>query len=628
MKEAYTMSRRLYLDIETRSRTDVKMGVYRYAADPEFSILMAAYSLDGAPVQLAVGDAEIRQQLGPYLADPQWLKVAHNAAFERVCLSVWSGLPEGTYFPPEQWEDTMALAAEMGYPQKLEDAAKALGGEKKDTAGTRLINTFCVPNRKGDWTTPEDKPEEWRAFCDYCVQDVATLVDLHARLGGSAAWPPHEWELYCADQRINDRGIAMDRRLAHAAVEAAENNQLAQELELMQLTGVRNPGSVQQLIAWLQGRGVAVDNLRAETVQQLLQRTDLPDDVHRMLQLRQDLALVASKKYITALGACSGDGRLRGSFRFFGAHTGRWAGRGVQLHNLPRAALANEAEVESAIQGLYAGQGASAYTLKALVRALFTGPFVVSDYSAIEARVVAWLAGEQWVLDAFNAGRDIYVETAARMFNLEGDAALARRRDGKVAVLALGYNGGIGSLKVMGAEGTKAKLQQMVDKWRQANPAIVDMWAQLDAMFLHGGTLDSGLISVERDGGDRLLRLPSGRAIAYHGVQARTEQGPYGPRKRLTFLDPRKNWLRVDTYGGRLTENVTQAVARDVLGAALVELEARGFSVVGHVHDEVIVEATEAEMPDVVDAMCDTPAWATGLPVAAEAFYTDRYRKD
>ena len=622
------MARHLYLDLETRSRTDVKMGVYRYATDPEFGILMAAYSLDGGPVQLAVGDAEIRQQLAPYLADPQWLKVAHNAAFERVCLSVWSGLPEGTYFPPEQWEDTMALAAELGYPQKLEQVAKALGAEEKDTAGTRLINTFCVPNRKGGWTTAEDKPDEWKAFCDYCVQDVATLVDVHRLLGGSDAWPPHEWELYCTDQRINDRGIAMDRRLAHAAVEAAENNQLAQELELMTLTGVRNPGSVQQLTAWLQGRGVQVDNMRAETVEQLLQRTDLPDDVLRVLQLRQDLALVASKKYITALGACGGDGRLRGSFRFFGAHTGRWAGRGVQLHNLPRAALDTEAEVESAIQGLYDGRGASAYTLKALVRALFTGPFVVSDYSAIEARVVAWLAGEQWVLEAFNAGRDIYVETAARMFNLDRGAALERRFEGKVATLALGYNGGIGSLKVMGAEGTKAKLQQLVDKWRQTNPAIVNMWSQLDGMFLHGGTLDSGLITVERDGDDRLLRLPSGRAIAYHGVKARTEQGPYGPRRRLTFLDPRKNWTRVDTYGGRLTENVTQAVARDVLGAALVELEARGFSVVGHVHDEVIVEAAEAEMADVVDAMCAAPDWAAGLPVAAEAFYTNRYRKD
>src|SRR5699024_759938 len=279
--------------------------------------------------------------------------------------------------------------------------------------------------------------------------------------------------------------------------------------------------------------GLQVDNMRAETVEQLLQRTDLPDTVRRMLQLRQDLALVASKKYITALGACGGDGRLRGSFRFFGAHTGRWAGRGVQLHNLPRAALDTEAEVEAAIQGLYDGQGASAYTLKALVRALFTGPFVVSDYSAIEARVVAWLAGEQWVLEAFNAGRDIYVETAARMFNLDREAALGRRFEGKVATLALGYNGGIGSLKVMGAEGTKAKLQQLVDKWRQTNPAIVNMWSQLDGMFLHGGTLDSGLITVERDGDDRLLRLPSGRAIAYHGVKARTEQGPYGPRRRL-----------------------------------------------------------------------------------------------
>lgn len=618
---------RLYIDIETRSRTDVKMGVYRYAADPDFEILMAAWSLDGGETQVALGREQI--EAIPGLLDPAVQKVAHNAAFERVCFSRFFGMPVGRYLPPEQWDDTMALAAEHGYPQSLDALAKALGAEEKDTAGTRLINRFCVPNRAGGFYGPSDYPDEWRAFVEYCRQDVDTLVDVARRVG---TWPPGEWELFCTDQHINDRGIALDRRLAETAVDAAELNAMEQELEMMALTGVENVNSLPQLLEWFKSVGHPLPNLRAETVEQKLKdlraAPDGAEDVIRALELRQDLALVASKKFLSALGSVGEDDRLRGAFRFFGAHTGRWAGRGTQLHNLPRAQLDTEADTERVIGTLHGGGRASSYELKALVRALFTGPFVVSDYSAIEARVVAWLAGEQWVLDAFEAGRDIYVETAGRMFDLEGEAARARRRDGKVAVLALGYNGGIGSLRVMGADGSDSRLKGLVDRWRKTNPAIVEMWSQMDSLFYSGGRLSSGLIQVEREGRDRYVRLPSGRAITYHGVASRLENGPYGPRRRLTFRDPRKNWTRVDTYGGRLTENVTQAVARDVLGVALGELLQRGYSVVGHVHDEVLVEGGPEDLDDVVDAMCTKPAWAAGLPIAAEAFTTHRYRKD
>ena len=620
---------RLYIDIETFSRTDVKKGVYRYAADPDFDILMAAWSLDGGETRLALGAEEVAAI--PHLRDPDVLKVAHNAQFERVCFSRFFDLPVGQYLPPEEWEDTMALAAEHGYPQSLDALAKALGAEEKDSAGSHLIRKFCVPNRKGERPDPANYPEDWKRFQDYCVQDVDTLVDVANRLDG---WPPHEWELYVTDQRINDRGIALDRRLAEEAVDAGELNLIEQELEFIGLTGVRNPNSLPQVLGWFESHGRPLPNLRAETVEATLKELRAApegqrDDVAiRVLELRQDLALVASKKYLAALDAVSPDDRLRGAFRFFGAHTGRWAGRGVQLHNLPRAALDTEEETAEAIQILHDGGRASSYTLKALVRALFVGPFVVSDYSAIEARVVAWLAGEQWVLDAFSDGRDIYVETAGRMFGLEGDAAKERRRDGKIAVLALGYNGGVGSLRAMGADGSEARLKGLVNRWRGANPAIVNMWSELDTIFHSGGELSSGLIRVEADGRDRYVRLPSGRAIVYHGVAARMESGPFGPRRRLTFRDPRKNWARVDTYGGRLTENVTQAVARDVLGAALVELADRGFPVVGHVHDEVLVEGGPDDLDEVVDAMCAKPAWAEGLPIAAEAFHTDRYRKD
>ena len=622
---------RLYIDIETRSRVDLKKSnVYRYVADPDFEILLAAYAIDDGPIVLASTPEEIAAI--PYLRDPSVEKVAHNAAFERICFSAYYGLPVGTYLDPAEWDDTMPLASEHGYPASLDGAAKALGAPEKDSAGAHLIRYFSTPNRKGGFNSPEDSPERWEEFGRYVVQDVDTLREIARRL---PAWPPGERELFIADQRINDRGIRLDRDLAEAAVDAAELNLISQELEFINLTGVENPSSLPQVGAWLDSVGHPLPNLRAETVEKKLKELRAeprPDPVEasviKALELRQDLALVASKKYISALGAVSEDDRLRGAFRFFGAHTGRWAGRGVQLHNLPRAQLDSEEETEAAIAALHAGDGAGSYTLKALVRALFTGPFVVSDYSAIEARVVAWLAGEQWVLDAFEAGRDVYVETAARMFDLDAEAARARRSEGKVAVLALGYNGGVGSLRVMGAEGGDSHLQGLVDRWRRTNPAIVEMWKDLDAAFYHGGEVGSSRIRVEVEGRDRYVRLPSGRAITYHGVAAKTEAGPYGPRRRLFFRDPRRNWARVDTYGGRLTENVTQAVARDVLGAALIELAERGYSVVGHVHDEVLVEGGPEDLDEVVDAMCAKPAWAEGLPIAAEAFTTNRYRKD
>ena len=624
--------RKVYCDIETRSRVDLKKSnVYRYVECPDFEILLCAYAVEDGPIELLSTPEEIADVMREFVFDPDTVLWAHNAAFERVCFSAYYGLPVGTYLDPAEWDDTMPLASEHGYPASLDGAAKALGAPEKDSAGSHLIRYFSVPNRKGTFNGPEDSPERWEEFGRYVVQDVDTLREIARRL---PAWPPGERELFVADQRINDRGIRLDRPLAEAAVDAGEINLIEQELEFIGLTGVDNPNSLPQVLAWFESHGLPLPNLRAETVEATLKELrSAPENARdevaiRVLELRQDLALVASKKYLSALGSVSSDDRLRGAFRFFGAHTGRWAGRGVQLHNLPRAQLDSEEETEAAIAALHAGDGAGSYTLKALVRALFTGPFVVSDYSAIEARVVAWLAGEQWVLDAFEAGRDIYVETAGRMFDLDEEAARARRHEGKVAVLALGYNGGVGSLRAMGAEGVDAHLQGLVDRWRRTNPAIVEMWKDLDAAFYHGGEVGSGRIRVEVEGRDRYVRLPSGRAITFHGVAAKTEMGPYGPRRRLTFRDPRRNWARVDTYGGRLTENVTQAVARDVLGAALIELADRGYPVVGHVHDEVLVEGGPDDLDEVVEAMCAKPSWAEGLPIAAEAFTTNRYRKD
>jgi DNA polymerase len=326
---------------------------------------------------------------------------------------------------------------------------------------------------------------------------------------------------------------------------------------------------------------------------------------------------VAAKKFGTALDAMNEDSRLRGGFRFFGAHTGRWAGRGVQPHNLPREQLDTELDTEMAILDLLLTGETDARTLKALVRALFVGPFTVSDYSSIEARVISWLAGEQWALDAFYAGRDIYVETAKRMGGLT-------RSQGKVAVLALGFNGGIKSLQAMGAQGDDGQLQFLVDQWRAANPAICAFWKTMGEAFRLGGPVGPH-ITIEKDGSSRYMRLPSGRAIGYHDCRFEWTETRYGPKMQPSFRDSRRGWQQ-RTYGGRLSENATQAVARDILAEALVRVDAAGHAVVGHVHDEMIVEG-EVPLEELTRLMTVPPDWADGLPIDAAGFSCRRYRK-
>lgn len=605
----------LYIDIETYSTTDIKRGVYRYSEDPEFLVLMAAWAIDDDPTQVAIGHEEIAAI--PHLLDGSnvVVRVAHNAQFERVCLSRLAALPVGHYLPPEAWEDTMALMAEWGYPQSLEDGAKALGAEPKDGAGKDLIRWFCRPARNGKRRLPEDHPEKWAAFVEYCRQDVDTMRDMHKRLlAKHGAWPTEqERRVWIADQKVNDRGITVDLELAAHAVEAASANTEEAKAEARAITGVENPNSPAQLLSWFGG---LVPDLKAGTVRDALARDDLTADQRRVLELRQGMAPTAHKKFQVALDAASSDGRLRGGFRFFGAHTGRWAGRGLQFQNMPRAGFSSEVEQDAALLDLRLGLGADPQTLKALVRPMLVGPFTVCDYSAIEARVVAWLAGEEWALEAFANGRDIYVETANRMGGGMG------RKEGKVAVLALGYNGGVGSLQAMGgaALGDETVLQRIVDQWRAANRNIVRLWGRVERAFYYGGQAGEH-IRVEASGSDRLVRLPSGRAVVYHQVRASRDGC-------LSFQDPKQRW-RTDTYGGRLVENVTQAVARDVLGAALVRLDAEGHQVVGHVHDEVIVEAAPGSTVQAVhDVMVRPLDWSAGLPLEAAGYVCSRYRKD
>lgn len=620
----------LYIDIETRSRQDLKqVGVYRYSECPDFQILMAAWAHDDDPVQTATTFDEI--DLIPDLWNNDVIKVAHNAQFERVCFSRFSELSR--YQPPEQWRDTMALAYEYGLPGSLSGLAKALGAAPKDEAGSKLINLFCKPRRDGGWNDATTHPLEWLDFIAYCEQDVETLREVDRKLGD---WPiDMERLIWNADQRVNDTGMRIDLEMARLAQAASRVNTDEMMAESIMLTGLDNPNSIQQLGRWLTEQGVPLPNLQEETVTTALEG-ELPPVVRQVLEMRQELALAATSKYTAALATVSPDDRVRGGFRFYGAHTGRWAGRGLQPHNLPRAAFKTEVEADAAILDLKLGLGGDQLTLKKLVRPLFLGPFTVVDYSAIEARVIAWLANETWALQAFRDGRDIYVETAERMGGLT-------RAQGKVAVLALGYQGAINSLRAMGADGDDEELLALVQQWRKANRNIVKFWGLLDSAIAEGGRVGKYL-QVKRSGSSMAIQLPSGRALHYHGMAQRVEQvyvyeaktgvrkkilaynDDGTPRKRLAWSYANPSGGRFGTYGGRLAENVTQAVARDILGEALVRLLDRGYTVAAHIHDEILVEG-EHPVEDIVKIMCEPPAWSDGLPIDGEGFTCLRYRK-
>ena len=639
--------KRLWLDYETYSATDIKCGVYRYTEDPEFLPIMLQLAVGDGDVELLEDPEEMRLLLGD-LWRQGYTFVAHNAQFERIVTSRLFGLPTGQYLDPVRFHDTMMVAAEKGFPRSLMRLSKYLGGELKSEAGKALIRKFCQPNKEGKRNMPSDFTDDWMEFCDYGVQDVVALRDIDRKLGMAH---PSEHDAWVADQLINDAGIRVDLGLAVAAEEAGEENLALSKERMTEITGLDNPGSVQQLTKWLASKGEIVSSLRKDDVTEILSRT-VDEEVQEVLELRREVALVAHKKFTTAIANVSEDGRLRGQFRFFGAHTGRWTGSGVQLQNLARPSIDDQDVLDAISLDLKMGLGASNSELKSLVRYMFQGPFNVTDYSAIEARVLAWLAGEEWVLQAFQEGRDLYVETAKRM----GDQYT--RKEGKVAVLALGYQGAVGSLAAFGfgTGGNEDEALQVVKAWRSANRSIVRFWYELEEAFVIGdGTpVGAGFIRVEKVGTDRHVYLPSGRPIIYHRVRRQKvikvdKDGNEYEKNVICFDDPTGYGAPGQTYGGRLTENVTQAVARDLLAAALVRLTGAGYKVVGHVHDEVLVELGEGGWVPSTDAkgykfdpsvgltgssvrpinalMCADPGWARGLPLNGEGFETARYRK-
>lgn len=598
---------RLFLDLETYSEVDLKKaGAYAYAEHPSTEILMAGFSIDGKPARVVQGHQDSIDALRSWLVDPDVLKIAHNSQFDRVVLSEALGM----WLGPEGWTDTAALAAINGLPRSLDQVAKALGAEEKDSAGTRLINIFSKPDRKGVRTTGEDRPDLWSQFVDYARQDVDTLVDVWNRIPD---WPtPQEYQVWLADQRINDRGIKADRPLARWAVRVDSQNQEQMSARARELLGIENPGSVQQFTQGLASLGVSLPDLRAETVRGALEYPDLSPEAREALSLRLELSLVASKKYQAVLDQSSQDGRVRGQFLYAGAHTGRWSGRGIQLQNLPRAQLDHP---EAVILDSLLGLGADPEDLKALVRQVLVGPFTVADYAAIEARVLAWVAPEEWAIEAFREGRDIYVETAKRMGGMT-------RQQGKTAVLALGYQGGVNSLRHMGAEGSGEQLMFMRDQWRRANQNIVSLWRTTEEAFAQGG--QAGRLRVDVEGNDRHLILPSGRHLTYRRVRREKYRTPDGSYETAWRFDGARG--RTETYGGRLVENAVQAISRDLLADLLLKMLDSGLDVVGHVHDEVIVQGQDARQK-VLEMMEQGPEWAEGLPLSGEAFTCERYRK-
>lgn len=649
----------LWLDIETYSPVDLaKSGVYKYTEHPDWRILMCSWALNDGPVQRAEGHEAILKI--PGLFDRKVLKIAHNTSFERVNLSRLKnreGRGKNKFLPPEQFFDTAALARAWGLPASLKDFALALGAEEKDEAGTRLINLFSKPNRKGERVTKEERPDDWAAFGAYCDQDVETMRDAAKMLARD--FPRGERAVYEVDQRINDRGVRVDVALAEAAERCFKDNRAEALKEIEKIAGVDNGNSVAQLRAWLKGRGVDTEDLRKDTVKELLEG-DLPDDVRRVLTLRQECAVSAAAKFTAAIRATNDDGRLRGTMQYFGASTGRFAGRLIQFQNLARDGFKaagggyDTSAEEAAVGRLLEGGSVPSPELKKLIRPLLMGPFVVCDYSSIEARVMAWLTGEQWMIDAFRNDEDIYVATAAK---LGGPEKGFDRQHGKVASLALQYRGGIGAMIAMGGRNIlpkntpedvlRKRLQEIVNIWRAQSPAVRRFWAQLERILGTGGGVDTGLVNIEVKGQDRYVWLPSKRPIVYRGLTRRWKQPldvdgtPLGPARLVPHVlntgGDRARAPYKPLHGGIITENIVQAVARDILVQALRALEEAGWPVVTHIHDEVVCEipadkrslSEDALVAEVSEIMCRPPYWADDDLVIKAAGYTcQRYHKE
>ena len=674
--------RHLSIDIETYSEADIKKtGAYRYVDDPSFEIILIAYQfvedkdlglepeiIDlmqdsytdfieertkeyGRPLQEArLGALPI--ELAEALQDPEVVKHAYNANFERTALAKWFGVP----MPPEQWECTMIHAATLGLPGSLGKVGEVLGfaeDKAKDKEGKALIQYFCKPckptktNGQRTRNLPEHAPEKWEKFKSYCQQDVVAEMAIADKL---AKWKPTEKEhdLWCLDQAINDRGVKLDLPFIDGIVEFDAKHREELLKEAQKLTNLDNPNSNAQLIAWLQTQGITTNSVAKDTVTQLLNNTDNPI-VKRVLEIKQELGKTSTKKYITMQDCICSDGRLHGSLQFYGANrTGRWAGRLVQVHNLPQnhiddIELCREVVAEQDFETAEMLWGQMPFILSQLIRTAFVAKeghrFIVSDFSAIEARVLAWLSGEQWRIDVFNTHGKIYEASASQMFhipieNIKKGSKL--RQQGKIAELALGYGGGYGAIKVMDKDESipDNEIPLLVSNWRKANPHIVKFWGMVEAAaktaIKERREIKTQWLIFSYENNVLFIKLPSGRRIAYWDAhigdnRKGMESILYGGVDQTT-----KQWINdVETYGGKLTENIVQAVARDCLAMAMMRVAQAGNDIVMHVHDEMIIEAppsvTNEEITNIMGLSIE---WAPGLPLRGDTYDTPFYKKD
>ncbi|HEM3635993.1 TPA: DNA polymerase [Streptococcus suis] len=639
--------RHLNIDIETYSSNNIKDGVYKYVDAPDFEVLLFAYSLDGSPVEcIDLTKESLPDEIQKAIISDDVRKSAFNAQFERVCLSKYLGIPY--YLDPSQWRCTMVHAQELGLPSSLEKCASYLKlAQEKDAAGKNLIKYFsmpCKPTKANGGRTrnlPEHDPEKWQLFIDYCKQDVVVEMAIAERL---AVLPvsDREWDYYTADQRINDRGVALDTELVESALYCKEVKMEQLFDELKSTTGLDNPNSRAQLLPWLKAHGYKADGLTKADVQKELKTAT--GELKRVLELKQQTAMSSLKKYEAMERAMCSDGRVHGLLQFYGAsRTGRWAGRVVQVQNLARNYLDDlddarnyvKARDIDAVEILYDSLND---TLKQLVRTAFVAEgdkeFYVSDFSAIEARVIAWYAKEQWRIEVFSTHGKIYEASASQMFHIPiEDVDKELRQKGKIAELALGYQGGPGALKQMGALEmgvAEDELQSLVDDWRRANPGIVQFWKDVQTAAIKAlrtrAVIKLGRLCFKYSKGFLLIQLPSGRNLAY--ARAKVEDGDYGPKLTYEGQGDKAYFTKQETYGGKLVENIVQATARDILAEAILRLEENGYPVVFHVHDECIVEARDTTIEMINELMAQAPDWADGLPLNSEGYVTKYYKKD
>ena len=646
------MDKQLAIDIETYSDVDlINCGVYKYTDSDNFEILLFAYSVDDGEtkiVDLACGE-KLPDEVIEMLLDDSITKTAFNANFERTCISKHLGLN----LKPEAWRCTAVQAAMLALPLSLEGVGVVLGLDKqKMSEGKDLIRYFCSPckptksNGGRTRNLPEDAPEKWELFKTYCIRDVDVEKQIRKKLWKYPI-PEREQQLYCLDQRINDRGIMVDRNLVNHAIACDLLYKDTATKRAYELSELENPNSVSQLKGWLTEKGIEVDSLAKATVEELVDKTE--GDVQEMLKLRLAMSKTSVKKYEAIDRSVCRENRVHGLLQFFGANrTGRWAGRLVQIHNLPQnhisdLELARGLVADGRYDDVEILYESISNVLSELIRTAFVAKpgcrFIISDFSAIEARVLAWLAGEQWRIEVFQTHGKIYEASASAMFHVpieEITKTSPLRQKGKISELALGYGGSVGAMTAMGALKmglSEEELPSLVTTWRNANPHITQFWWAVDEAAVKAVRDKKpsrvGRVAFEYTSGILFVTLPSGRKLSY--VKPKMGVNKFG-REGITYegIGESKKWMRLETYGPKLVENIVQATSRDILAEAMLRLEDAGFDIVCHVHDEVVLEVPEgvSSVDEINEIMAVNPEWTDGLPLSAAGFESPFYKKD